>query len=379
MRFSGHTVRVVQDSSTQPGTKPIHAAICLDAGVYHRYRAVLRHLCVGLIDEVAAMRLVTSATEALALSLGPVQVTVYDELHWPVRARRLRRVLDLLADRPPTVVHAMSAGSYAIAEAIATEYDSDLIYQITAIEDIEALALSTHRGERRVICASAPLRDRLVTTTSVPAEQVRLIRPGVVCTDQPTCFSVPDRDATVLTTADLRADTGVDRLIEAIHLLHSRRYRFLTFLLGEGPEEHRLRQLAKERGLATSVVFAQPEGATLKAMVGADIFVQPGAEQAISARSLQALGQGMAVIGVRGGVHDAFIPDKTALIIERQNPGTLADAIARLLDDHELARQVASGAIQHMKTHHTMSAMVAQTVEVYREMALHRATFPMKH
>jgi phosphatidylinositol alpha-1,6-mannosyltransferase len=86
----------------------------------------------------------------------------------------------------------------------------------------------------------------------------------------------------------------------------------------------------------------------------------------------------MAVIGVRGGVHDAYVPNQTALVIDPTDPASLADAIARLLDDHELARRLAAGAIAHMKTHHTMSAMVDQTVAVYREMALHRATFPMK-
>ncbi|MCB9868026.1 MAG: glycosyltransferase family 4 protein [Phycisphaerales bacterium] len=323
------------------------------------------------------MRLVTSAQEALSLTLGPVQVTVYDELNWLMRSRRMRRLLDLLAERPPSVVHAMSAGSYGVAEAVAVEYDADLIYQITAVEDLDAVLASTHTGLRRVVCASAPLRERYLAASGAAPEQVALIRPGVVCAEGPTCFLDDEREPTVLSTADLLPGTGVDRLIEAVHLLHSRGYRFLTFLLGAGPEEHRLRLLVKERGLTSCVVFAQPEGATIRAMVGADVFIQPGAEQALSARTLQALGQGMAVIGVRGGVHDAYIADQTALVVEHSSAGTLADAMARLLDDHALARRLAEGAIAHMKAQHTMSAMVQQTVEVYRAMALHRATFPI--
>lgn len=358
--------------------KPTHVAICLDAGVYHRYRAVLRHLCVGLIDEVATVRLVTSARQAEALSLGPVKVSLYDELRWPLKTQRLRRLLDMLHDQVPTVAHAMSAVSYPIAEAVAGEYDADLVYQITSLEDIDACAASGYSGPRRIVCASTPLRDRFISVTGVAPDKVALVRPGVVCAAEPTCFREPGRAASLLTTADLRPDTGVDKLIEAVAILHARERHFLTFLLGEGPDEHRLRQLAKQRGLSSSVVFAQPSGTALKAMEGADIFVQPGVEHAISARSLQALGQGMAVIGVRGGVHDAYLPDETAVLLDEPDAGKLADAIERFLDDRELARRIAQGAIDHMKAHHTMSAMAEQTGAIYREMAAQRATIPIR-
>jgi glycosyltransferase involved in cell wall biosynthesis len=257
-------------------SKPIHVALCLDAGVYFRYRAVLRHLSVGLIDEVSSVRLLTSAKQAQALSLGPVQVTLYEELHWPLAHRRMRQMLEGIRDDPPSVVHAMSANSYPVAEAVATEFDADLVYQITALEDIDACVGSTHTGPKRVICASQPLLDRYLAATREPPELAGLIRPGVVCTSEPTCFLETDRDPTLLTTADLVPHAGVDQLIQAVALLRDRGHQLLAFLLGGGPEEHRLRELCQRLKLAATVVFAQPAGTALKAMVGADIFVQPG-------------------------------------------------------------------------------------------------------
>jgi glycosyltransferase involved in cell wall biosynthesis len=85
----------------------------------------------------------------------------------------------------------------------------------------------------------------------------------------------------------------------------------------------------------------------------------------------------MAVVGVRGGVHDAYVPDETALLVERSEASLLADAIEQLLKNHARAQALAEGAIAHMKKHHTMSAMAEKTGAVYREMALHRATFPL--
>ncbi len=365
-------------SIAEPRTKPIHAAICLDAGVYHRYRAVLRHLCVGLIDEIAGVRLVTSAVQAEALTLGPVSVTLYQEPRWPMRKRRLGRLVATLSGAPPSVVHAMSAGSYRVAEWVAAEFDADLVYQVTAVEDIRAFHRSPYRGPRRVICASRPLLDRLQEDTGIAPDDAALIRPGVSCTPEPTCFIHPEREPTLLTTADLTPQGGVDILLEAVQLLQERGHSFITFLLGQGPEEMRLRHVVKHKGLGSAIVFAQPEGDPLKAMVGADIFVQPGVEQALSARSLQALGQGMAVVGVAGGVHDAYLPEETAIVAQAATAIDIASGIERLLVDHELARRLAANAIAHMRQYHSMSAMAERTGQVYRAMALQRATFPMK-
>jgi glycosyltransferase involved in cell wall biosynthesis len=149
-------------------------------------------------------------------------------------------------------------------------------------------------------------------------------------------------------------------------------------LLGGGPEEWRLRKLAADLGLGPSLVFAEPEGDVLQVMTGADIFVQPAAERAISARSLQALGYGMAVVAVAGGISDMFANDQTAVVCETGSVQDLAAGIERLLADHELARRLAANAIAHMRANHTMSAMAERTAEVYRSLSERTETFALE-
>ena len=110
---------------------PIYVAICIDASVYSRYQAVLRHLCVGLSDLVAGIRIVTSAKEAEALTLGPVQALIHSELRWPFRKQRIGDIRSALSSKPPTIVHGMSAGSYAISESLAQAFDVDIVYQVS--------------------------------------------------------------------------------------------------------------------------------------------------------------------------------------------------------------------------------------------------------
>ena len=362
-------------ASDTTSEKPIEAIICFDGNVYARYRAVLRHLCVGLIDIISSIRLITPTEEAQSLTLGSVQTVLHEELRWPFKSKRFRQLADTLAARPPTVVHAMSAGSYEIAESLAAEFDADLVYQVTATEDIRALRLSTYGGLYRVVCASKPLVDRCGDVPGLDENTIALIRPGVICAAEPTCFCHDDCNPTILSTADLTDDGGVETLLHALHLLENRGYPFLAFLLGEGPEEWKLRQLAKELELGSCVTFARPEGNVVRAMVGADVFVQPGVEKSLSARSLQALGQGMAVVGVAGGVHDAYVPDVTAIVVKAPTPTDLAAGIERLLLDHGLAQTLATNAIAYMRKQHTMTVMAELTAKVYQEMAIKRASF----
>ncbi|GJM27108.1 MAG: hypothetical protein DHS20C16_35230 [Phycisphaerae bacterium] len=357
--------------------RPIHVAICIDSSVYSRYRAVLRHLCVGLSDLIAGIRIVTPTKEATALNLGPVQAVIHDEIRWPFRKQRTKEVIALLSSKPPTIIHAMSAGSYAISEALADAFDVEIIYQVTAFEDVFALAESQFTGVKHVICTSEPLREACLSQCRLPEVDVSLVRPGVVCAKEPTCYRVDGRVPTLLATASFTPDSGVDQLIRAIALVKGKNHEMLAFLLGDGPEEDQLRRVAAKLNLNSTVIFAQPEGDILQAMVGADIFVTPSAEKSISARSLQAMAQGMAVIAVEGGASDAYLADDTAVVARAATAPDLAGAIERLLIDRDFARQIATNAIRHMKDRHTMSAMADQTAEIYSKLALRRTTLRM--
>ncbi len=361
----------MDEETTLNEIKRIDAVICIDAGVYARYRAVLRHLCVGLIDEISSVRLLTSAAQAQSLTLGPVKTVLYKPLRWPQATKRFHELAAALADRPPSVVHAMSAQSFDVAQRVAAEFDADLVYEITALQDVAALHVS-RSGKHRIICASQPLVDQCIQKFGRARTEISLIRPGVICASEPTCFRDEDNIPTILSTADFTKNGGVDTLLNALKLIKERNHKFLAILLGKGPTESRLRALTRKLGLDSIVVFARFEGDILKAMVGADIFVQPLIEDSISARSVQALGQGMAVVSVAGSVNDAYINGETAVLAKHPTPNDLAGAIESLLVDHELAQQLGANAITHMKNNHTMSAMAENTAQVYQNMAEQR-------
>ena len=167
---------------------------------------------------------------------------------------------------------------------------------------------------------------------------------------------------------------GVDRLLEALRLLRAGGHDFMAFLTGSGPMEQALRRTAQSSGLAPVVTFAEPLGEAKQIMAGADLFVRPAIEGALSVRTLQAMGAGMALVTVRGGADDAYLHEVTGLVCPDARPTTLAAAMERLLNDRPFARTLATQAVQHIKKHHSISAMCEKLLQIYYDLSLRDKT-----
>ncbi|MHC4697271.1 MAG: glycosyltransferase family 4 protein [Planctomycetota bacterium] len=367
----------VPDADESQDALSISTALCVDRGGLDLLGRVVRHLAVGLVDQSVHVRLVGPDPRIETLTLGPIQSVVHEPIAWPMAEKRIGRVLEALAHRPPTVVHALTCGSYRIAVEIAEAFDADLVFQVTSVAGCDSLS---RLREKRIACylaCSAPLAAILKSQLRIPPERIELVRPGILASKDIACFARPECEATILCTAPFEKDSGVDRLIEAVATLQGR-HALLVFLLGEGKQESALRRLARLRGLSACVTFAKPLGDVADAMRSADIFVQPYEDTTIDVDTLQALGVGMAAVTLTNNVCDYVRNKETAIVCDAPTVDSLADAIERLLTDREAARQIAGAGMEYVRAHHAMSDMAERAAAVYRKLALARATFPIK-
>ena len=362
---------------TAKALEQVDVTLCIDREVYLRLWEVIRHLCVGLVDLNAKVRLLSSYPGAEALTLGPIQTIVHEELNWPFRRQRLDQLVEALSVRKPTIVHAFSAGTYWVGRRLADAFGVDLVVQVTSTADVQGLERLNLERIPRIIAATAPLQQMLPAAGRVSAETVSLIRPGVLRSEEPTCFGNPDRVPTVLCTAALDSGSGVRELVLAVRLLRERGCRLLLFLLGRGRRERELRKLAHEQNVSDWITFARPRADTLSVMSGADIWVAPAAEQSVVSESLVAMASGTAVVACAEAVADHYVHGITAVVCPDGEPASLADGIEQLLLDKQKARHLAGQAIAHMKEHHGVSNMAERTMSLYQQLSLRRRTFSM--
>lgn len=384
----------VSDMTEDQSAQSISAALCVDREAFDRFGHVLRHLLVGLVDQAVSLRLLSCDARVDALSLGPVRTLIHKRLVWPFARRRIEELLGALSHQPPRIVHALSGASYGVASAIAEAFDADLVLQVTSLVDCNSVIHFAGEGRAagfslrgysrglkpaaRFLVFTEPLRSVLREQVKIPAEQIDLVRPGVLASQHIACFADPKRAPTILCLSSLERGSGVDRLIEAIGILRRRDHSLMLFLLGEGRQESALRRDIRERKLSSCVTLAHPAGDLSRAMQSADIFVRPSSDSAVAEQCLQAMGAGMAVVTCESAVCDYFRDGETAVLCAKPKAESLAGAIEELLNDRGAARRIATSGLEYVRAHHAMSRMAEDIASTYRRLALTRATFPLQ-
>lgn len=357
---------------------PVSLVLCVSSECLDRFGAILRHLVVGLVDHVGRIRIIGPDPRIEQLSLGPTQAIVHPLPRWPFARRRIHQIAHAITTPAPTIIHCMSGSTYPLGLALAEEFDADLILQVASLADCSEVEpfLSQHIG--RMICLTEPLARVLGQDLGVPQQQVEIIRPGISAAARPVCFSRSDRAATVVCTAPFARLGGVDRVIEAAHLLHRRGRRVMFFLLGEGPLEAACRRRAREMDVLSSVTFAHPGGDPFQVISSADIFLHPTSQGCLYLDALQAMGLGLSVVAVPDPIADFFHPGQTALVCEGDTASSLADGIEELLADRPLGQRLAANAMEYVRAKHSMSDMADRTGSIYRTLLLARSTFAMR-
>lgn len=352
-------------------------AICADSDALDRLGPALRHLAVGLVDQGVRIRLLSSDARIESLSLGPIQAVVHPPLHRLLAARRLSAIREALADRPPNLIHAASAGTYELARELADGLDVERVLTVSSLTDCRTLGEYRQARPPHLAASSAPLRDVLVHQLAVPPERISLIRPGVLAGKDPACFAHDDYTASLLCASPLDRGARVDLFIETVALLHRRQRAVLGFVIGEGPGESALRKLVRRRDVASQVIFTPAQRRTAEIMDSADLFVVPATGDALSIPLLQAMGAGLACVVAEQPLCDFVVNGATARICAEAAAHRFADAIEEWLDHRDQARALAASALQYVRDHHTVSETAELTAALYRRLTLPNTTYAM--
>jgi glycosyltransferase involved in cell wall biosynthesis len=145
-----------------------------------------------------------------------------------------------------------------------------------------------------------------------------------------------------LAVARLVERKGLRDLIRAFAVLE--RHRFELEIVGTGPEERELRELAAELGVAGEVRFtgALDRPAVAGRYRAADLFTLPPIAEASGNAYAEALASGLPIVGTTvGGIPDLVEHGVNGLLVPPGDPAALATAIRTLADDPHRRREIA--------------------------------------
>jgi glycosyltransferase involved in cell wall biosynthesis len=171
------------------------------------------------------------------------------------------------------------------------------------------------------------------------------------------------------TVANFKAHKRLDRLIAAAELVRRRVPDVRFVVVGQGPLEHDVRQLASDRGLAGTMVFTGFRADAQRIAAAFDVFALSSEHEGLSIAVIEALALGRpAVVTDVGGLPEVVRDGREGFVVPSDDPAALADRLVTLIDDDVMrARMGQAGAIR-AKDFDIRSA-VRRMEQVYKEVS----------
>lgn len=199
-----------------------------------------------------------------------------------------------------------------------------------------------YRGADRIVPNSAAMGRQFVDRFGIPERKVAVI-PNPVDIDTIAALSregeevggVIGAPAVIVGMGRLSRQKGFDILMRAMAEV---RPRASLVLVGEGPEEGALRDLARQVGVSERVAFAGFLGNPYPVIAGASVFVLPSRYEGFPNALVEAMSLGVPCVASRcpTGPEEIVTDGVDGLLVPVDDPWAVAAAVNRLLDDAAL-------------------------------------------
>ena len=202
----------------------------------------------------------------------------------------------------------------------------------------------------RIIVPSFYLRNILVKHYGVKPDKIAVVYNSVDCKAIRVADSIRGKrgNKRIITVGRMVRHKRVAGIINAFHKLSQEFADVNLRVVGDGPERASLERMAEELELTQQVRFYGNIGhdKTLELLKAAGVFVLNSIYEGLPHTVIEAMACSVPVVatGIRG-TDEAVDNGRTGLLVPSDNESALADGIARLLQDRNLAEQLAEKAL----------------------------------
>jgi glycosyltransferase involved in cell wall biosynthesis len=235
------------------------------------------------------------------------------------------------------------------------------------------------RHVARHVCVSKAVADFACMSMGLTAAKTAVI-PNAVEVDrfagvEPASLSglgVPPGSRLLVCIGRLDRQKRVDWLLRRLPDITCRLPNHHLVLLGQGPQERRLRRIVQRLGIAAHVHFAGWRSDVPNVLAAADVLVLTSAWEGMPNVVLEAMAAGRPVVATSAeGVAEILGPLATAparQLVALGDGGAFVDSVVRLASDRALAEKVGIANRRRVEKEFTMERMVQQYCNLYREL-----------
>ncbi len=302
-----------------------------------------------------------------AMTAAGINAQKLDSPIWPLRLRRLleHEHIDIVHFHGPYVA---GLGRPAMAgmqvRIVGSEHNMWSSYRRPS----RALSRCTFGRNDAVIAVSDAVAGELKKSGLRGSERVRAIRNGIdidaVRADAARGLVAPIAEAPrYVCVGHLRNRKGVDVLLHASRSIPDVR----GIVVGDGEDAEHLRRLRDELNADVDLLGNRPDARAITA--ASDVFVVPSRTEGTPLALLEAMALEKPIVATAvGGIPELLTDDENALLVPPESPSALAGAIARLLNERDVASRLGAAARETVEREANVRTTAAAYLDVYRSL-----------
>lgn len=363
------------ENSDASASRLLDIAFWVEPSMLAHEAAFVRHLVTGLRAEGHQVTFISQ--QGLDLSWLPTLGARHVTFRWArwerlamLQRLRLTPVIDALRPAPPDVL---------VAWGSCDAQQIELLHHLQQVLRIPALAWCWDASElfspllrvpelRHVIAASEPIAQRATARpdTSVP---VTLIRPGVYVEETLACFDVEGQMPALISLDPLLDQRLYDPLLRAARMLADAAVEYLLFAYDTGRDEYAIWRQAERMNLLDRLSFVPFHQDAEPLLLHGDLYLHVLPQARVQYRTLEAMGRGLAVVGVPNHAADYLLDGQTCRLIREAAADAWRDALADLIANRPKAIDLARHGQQLVRERHSMMDTLTQFVSLCRQVS----------
>ena len=292
----------------------------------------------------------------------------------PLLARRVVRVVERVT--PDIVhthlVHADAYGALAAARAhtvlVSTKHNDDP-FRSGKGRYLESLLT---RRAALVICITEALARFNRDVVRLPAGKLRVVHYGLDTPPErwgpPGGPDLPAETPVLVAVCRLVPQKGVDIAIEALTRIRESHLAAHLVVLGEGPLQGELADLATERGVEGAISFPGRVGDVAWWLRRAAVVVHPARWEGFGLALLEAMLCERPVVATRvSSIPEIVVDGETGLLVPPDDPAEMADAVNELLAAPARAAAMGQAGRARALAEFSVERMAERTTALYEE------------
>ncbi|KKS24215.1 MAG: hypothetical protein A2606_02720 [Candidatus Yanofskybacteria bacterium RIFOXYD1_FULL_42_10] len=183
-----------------------------------------------------------------------------------------------------------------------------------------------------------------------------------------TSLDINNTAKLILTVSRLVQKNGLATLFRAIKIVKTLTSDIKLVVVGSGPLESGLKNLALELDISNNVLFMGEKNYSEipRYLKTADLFVRSSRSEGLGNAFIEAMAAGLPIIGTPvGGIPDFLKDGETGLFCEVDNPKNLAEKIMLLLNNGELREKLIKNGLELVREKYDWNNIIKKFREIY--------------